>query len=199
MMFGLIPAAGRSRRMGRPKLALPVGGRTVLEHVLAALRQGAVGPTLVVLAPHVADLAAVAEAGGAHVLQLPAETPDMRATVLHGLGWLAEQFRPAPEDDWLLLPADHPTLDAEVIARLRQARRDNPWASVVVPTWQGRRGHPALIAWRHVAGVRAQPAGEGLNAYLRRHAAETLEVPASASVLADLDTPEDYERLLRRE
>jgi molybdenum cofactor cytidylyltransferase len=198
MTFGLIPAAGLSRRMGRPKLALPVAGRTVLEHVLAALRQAGVGPTVVVLAPHVADLAARAEAGGALVLRLPAETPDMRATVQRGLDWLEEQFRPAPEDDWLLLPADHPTLDAAVVVRLCQARRDHPQASVVVPTWQGRRGHPALIAWRHVGGIRAHPAGEGLNTYLRRHSQETLEVEASEDVLADLDTPEDYERLLRR-
>ena len=46
--------------------------------------------------------------------------------------------------------------------------------------------------------MRALPAGEGLNAYLRGHLAETLEVSAGAEVLADLDTPEDYARLLAR-
>ena len=39
MIFALIPAAGKSTRMGRPKLALPLGEKTVLEHVIAALRQ----------------------------------------------------------------------------------------------------------------------------------------------------------------
>ncbi len=42
-MFALIPAAGKSARMGRPKLTLPLGGRTVLEHVVTALRRGGVG------------------------------------------------------------------------------------------------------------------------------------------------------------
>jgi molybdenum cofactor cytidylyltransferase len=111
---------------------------------------------------------------------------------------LEERFAPAGEDDWLLAPADHPTLDAGVVRELARARAGNPQASIVVPTWEGKRGHPTLIAWRHVAGLRAHPTGEGLNAYLRRHAAETLEVPAGAEVLADLDTPEDYERLLER-
>ncbi len=34
MIFAVVPAAGRASRMGRPKLSLPLGGRTVLEHVV---------------------------------------------------------------------------------------------------------------------------------------------------------------------
>jgi CTP:molybdopterin cytidylyltransferase MocA len=53
-----------------------------------------------------------------------------------------------------------------------------------------------LIAWRHVAGIRAYPAGHGLNTYFRQFAPITLEMPLDdAGVLTDLDTPEDYERI----
>jgi CTP:molybdopterin cytidylyltransferase MocA len=92
-------------------------------------------------------------------------------------------------------PGDHPTLDPSVVRLLLAAyARGGP--SVVVPSCGGRRGHPTLIAWRHAAGVRAHPAGEGLNSYLRARADETLELPvADAGVLCDLDTAEDYERL----
>ena len=65
MIVALIPAAGHSRRMGRPKLALPLGDRTVLEHVLTALRDGGVERILVVLGPHVADLGPIAARAGA--------------------------------------------------------------------------------------------------------------------------------------
>jgi molybdenum cofactor cytidylyltransferase len=198
VIAGLIPAAGHSRRMGRPKLALPLAGRTVLEHVVAALGQAGVEPVLVVLGPHVADLAGPAREAGAVVLVLPEATPDMRATIEHGLAWLQEQYHPAPGDAWLLVPADHPTLEPAVVRRLVEAWRQRPDCSIVVPTWQGRRGHPALIGWSHVAGLGGHPAGEGLNTYLRRHAEQTLEVPVEApNVVEDLDTPEDYERLLR--
>jgi len=194
--FGLIPAAGKSARMGRPKLALPVAGRTVLEHVIAALRDAGVEHTLVVVGPHVPELAPLAEAAGAHVLLLDEETPDMRATVAQGLRWLKQSFHPKADESWLLLPADHPTLSGEVVRQLLRARAANPAASLFVPTYQGRRGHPALLAWLHVAGIRELAEGQGLNVYLRQHAAETLEVPvAGADVLWDLDTPEDYARL----
>jgi molybdenum cofactor cytidylyltransferase len=197
MIAGLIPAAGHSRRMGRPKLALPLGGRTLLEHVIEALKRGGVEPVLVVLGPHVADLAEPARAAGAEALILDQPTPDMRTTIDHGLDWLTTRRQSSAEDAWLLVPADHPTLDPAIVRRLIDAWRTTD-ASILVPTWQGRRGHPTLIGWSHVAAIKTYPSGEGLNAYLRRHQHETLELPAdSAGVIEDVDTPEDYERLLR--
>lgn len=196
MTYALIPAAGRSRRMGRPKLALPLGDRTVLEHVLAALRQAEVEPVLVVLGPQSSSLGPAAASAGAQILVLAEETAEMRATVEQGLRWLEERFAPAAEEDWLLVPADHPALDPEVVRQLIRARAAHPDRSLVVPVFQGERGHPVLIAWKHVAGIRALPPGRGLDAYLRAHPAETLHLPvASPEILCDLDTPADYERL----
>jgi molybdenum cofactor cytidylyltransferase len=196
--FALIPAAGLCRRMGRPKLELPLGERTVLQRVLDAVRRAGVGPVLVVLGPHVADLQPQATAAGAEVLLLPEETPDMRATVERGLAWIEQAWRPDPEDRWLLLPADHPTLDGQVVAELLHAQAGRPERGVAIPTYQGKRGHPALVAWRHVADLRALPAGVGLNAFFRG-GVDVLEVPLNdAAVLTDLDTPEEYERLCQR-
>jgi molybdenum cofactor cytidylyltransferase len=194
--FALIPAAGKSRRMGRPKLALPLGNRTVLERVLDALRQAGLEHILVVLPPDGGELTTMAVTAGADVLRLEEGTPDMQATVLAGLEWLEKRFEPLPTDGWLLLPADHPSLDSAVIAELLQSRIAHPEASIFIPTHTGKRGHPALIAWQHVAELRAWPPGQGLNRFLRRHAAATWECPvASPHVLVDLDTPADYELL----
>ena len=55
MIYGLIPAAGKSSRMGRPKLSLMLGERTVLTHVLDSLREGGVAQTLVVVGPQSGD------------------------------------------------------------------------------------------------------------------------------------------------
>ncbi len=196
MMFAVVPAGGHSTRMGRPKLALPLGDRTVLEHVVAALREGGADRIVVVVGPHVPELVPLAEAAGADVCRLPEATADMRATVEHGLRWLEERYRPRPDDAWLLAPADHPTLNPAVVRQLRESYGNEPSRSIVLPVYGGRRGHPTLIAWRHVAGLRAFPAGQGINGYLRSQAGETLEVAVTnAGILWDLDTPEDYERL----
>jgi molybdenum cofactor cytidylyltransferase len=195
MTFAIVPAAGHSTRMGRPKLSLPLGDRTVLERVVAALRGGGVRHVLVVVGPHVPELVPLAATGGADVCLLPRATPDMRSTVEHGLRWLEDQYHPQPEDWWVLAPADHPVVEPGIVRKLLAAAgRDD--RSIVIPVHDGCRGHPTVLAWRHVAGIRALPADAGINAYLREHADETLEVPISdPGILTDLDTPDDYERL----
>jgi molybdenum cofactor cytidylyltransferase len=196
MIYAVVPAGGQSTRMGRPKLELPYRGRTVLECVLDALRLGGCDEILVVLGTQAAPLEPVALKCGAHVCILSEDTPDMRATVEIGLGWLERHFRPGDGDAWLLAPADQPTLDPAVVASVRQAHLARPDKSIIVPTFAGKRGHPALLSWKHVGGVRTHPRGEGLNTYLRKLEAETLEVALdNPAVVADLDTPEDYARL----
>lgn len=198
--FALIPAAGKSTRMGRPKLALPLGDQSVLQRVLHALRPVGLSDILVVLGPHVAGLSSMVEAARAHALVLKAETPDMRATVAHGLEWLEERHQPEAADAFLLCPADHPTLDGTVAQRLIHEASAKPHAgSIWIPTFGGRRGHPALVLWQHVKEIRLLPAEFGLNHYFRARMNETIESAwHSPDILMDLDTPEDYERLRAR-
>ncbi|HEY1860413.1 MAG TPA: nucleotidyltransferase family protein [Gemmataceae bacterium] len=196
MIFALIPAAGKSERMGRPKLSLPFAGSTVLQTVIQTIRGAGIERTLVIVGPHVSELSPLAEAAGAFVLSLKEETMEMQSTVEHGLRWAEEHFQPQPDDCWLLIPADHPTLDAKVVQLLIRARQDHSEYSIFVPTFQGKRGHPTLIDWKHTQAICALPAGKGLNQYLRQHGKEMMELPVdSEKILSDLDTPEDYASL----
>jgi molybdenum cofactor cytidylyltransferase len=196
MIFAVVPAGGTSSRMGRPKLALPLGDKPVLGHVLDALRQAGVAQTVVVIGPHVPELVPIVQAAGAHTLLMSAPTSDMRQTVEHGLCWLEEQYHPRPDDDWLLVPGDYPALNAAVIRQLLMAHARFPLWSIAVPTVGGRRGHPVLLGWQHVPAIRALPPEQGINAFLHQQFGQTLEVPlASTDILIDMDTPEDYARL----
>jgi molybdenum cofactor cytidylyltransferase len=194
MIYAVVPAAGHSRRMGRPKLDLLIAGKPVLAHVVDALRQGGVDRILVVLGPHVTHLAATA--APAQTLILDEATPDMRCTVEHGLRCLETRFHPTAADAWLLAPADHPTLAPDVIRTLIATWHANPEHHVFIPTCGGKRGHPTLLAWRIVAALHAHPLGEGLNAFIRSQPCRTDEVAVNdAEILTDLDTPADYQRL----
>ncbi len=192
MTFAIIPACGHSRRMGRPKLSLPLGDRSVIECVVAALRDGGADVALVVIGPHVPELEPLAVAAGATVLALPEPTADMRATVEAGLAWIGGRYRPAPDDPWLLAPGDHPALSPGVVRQLLDAG-----APIAVPVFEGRRGHPLLLRWRHADDIRAIPADQGVNTLLRRHAVREVAV-SEVGAVADLDTPEDYARATRR-
>jgi CTP:molybdopterin cytidylyltransferase MocA len=181
--------------MGRAKLTLPFGGRTVIERVVEALRAGGVEQVVVVTGPHVPELGPLATAAGGHVLTLPEPTADMRTTVERGLDWIEERFHPADDAGWLLAPADHPAIAPEVVARLLAAGAD-PAASIAIPVHGTRRGHPTFFRWRHAAGIRQLAPDRGINAFIRLHAGETCELAVEdPGTVADLDTPDDYRRL----
>src|SRR5262249_6229578 len=152
MIDALIPAAGKSVRMGRPKLSLPLGDRSVLEHVLATLHGAGIEDAVVVVGPHVPELVSLAARSGAHVCPLAQEAPDMRATIERGLAWIEERWRPTSADAWLLVPGDHPTLDGAIVRDLIRERATDSRHTIFLPTFDGKRGHPALIGWNHVAG-----------------------------------------------
>jgi molybdenum cofactor cytidylyltransferase len=197
--FALIPAAGRSRRMGTPKLLLDVGGQTVVARLLAALATAGVSSRVVVHPDDVEIRAEVERLGGiAFVPELP--PPDMRTSAAFGLAALKMRFEsggaaPPLDAPWLLVPADHPVLSADVITALLQATRANP-GRIVIPTFRGRSGHPTVFAWKHALEVDEIPDDAGFNWLVRQHAAEVIHVPVeNEGVVLDLDTPEDYERL----
>jgi molybdenum cofactor cytidylyltransferase len=185
--------------MGRPKLALPLGNRTVLGRVIDSLRAANVDRIVVVLGPHVATLADSARMAGASVALLSEATPDMRATVDAGLQHIETTFQPNENDAWLLCPADYALLDAAMIRQLWDELHKRPDCSIALPIFEGKRGHPTIISWKHAERIRNFPKEKGLNLYLRQFAGETFELRVSSvEVLLDLDTPEDYDKLRRR-
>jgi molybdenum cofactor cytidylyltransferase len=196
--FAIIPAAGKSQRMGMPKLTLPLGGSTIIEHTMRSLAKAKVEEILVVVGPTSPELTKLTESSSTHVLRLEKETHDMRATVMAGLRHLDESQHPRPDDRVLLIPADHPTLDPEIVEQLQAARTASTWPTIIIPTFKGNRGHPVLFDWQHVANISNWPTELGLNSYFRTQLHVALEVPVDKpSILIDLDTPEDYARLLR--
>ncbi|MEX1094874.1 MAG: nucleotidyltransferase family protein [Planctomycetales bacterium] len=194
-IFAVVPAAGHSRRMGVPKLLLPLGGKTVLARLLESLDRPGIAGRFVVVRPDDEPLASEAEKCGATVVRPEIAPPDMRASVEAALEHIEKQHAPAPEEGWLLAPADHPLLDGAVVDALI-AHWQQESCGILVPTGAGRRGHPALFRWRLARAVRALPADAGANRLLEEFAEEVRELAVEReSVLTDLDTPADYRAL----
>jgi molybdenum cofactor cytidylyltransferase len=183
--------------MGQPKLLLSVGGTSVIARMLSALKRPEIAATVVVVRPDDEPLRAAVAECGAVALQPAVPPTEMRQSVEHALRYLERQFQPGPDEGWLLAPADHPLLDELVIDRLISAWRASP-EKIVVPVHRGKRGHPTLFPFRLAPDVFVLPADQGLNRLLQLHAADVEQIEVdSPGMLADLDTPEDYARLLR--
>ena len=195
-LFAVIPAGGFSRRMGRPKLLLPLGGQTVIRRVLDVLKNAGVAEVYILIREEDAALRAEVAQTMAVIVTTPVATRDMRASVEILLQAIQQDHRPDPEDGWLLCPADHPVLDAGVVRQLIQAWRGLD-QGIVLPVHDGRRGHPVILDWSYAGQVSEIPTDRGINWLLETcHDAVCEEMVGAPGVLSDLDTPADYELLL---
>lgn len=196
MSVAIIPAAGASRRMGRPKLLLPVGGRPMVAGVVEALREGGAGGIVLVTAPGDEALRAWAAGSGVATAVNPDPERGMLSTIREGIAALGGSAVLAGRGEILLVsPADLPNLQAGTVAALLRGMTE-AGAPIAVPVHHGKRGHPLAIAPRLIPEIDTLDPDVGLKQLRDRHAAELLELEVEdAGAVRDVDTPEDYARV----
>jgi molybdenum cofactor cytidylyltransferase len=195
MIVAIVPAAGLSRRMGRPKPLLEVGGTTLIARVVRALRDGGADRVVVVAPPtergESSEIARRAEEAGAEVVVLDRETHDMRGSIEAGLD-RAEAV--GAVEAILLAPADLPGIDAGLVARVIRAGRQSA-GCLARPTAGAERGHPVYLPWAVARQIPDLPKGVGVNALVDDPCRTIVAVEVDGSdSLVDIDTPGDYER-----
>ena len=206
MISGIVLAAGASSRMGQPKAELPFGqtGETVLSRIVSTILAGG-APQVVVV-------------GGAHIdavrRAMPSHEP--RARVIEHVGWPQGQLSSllaglAAIDDQLLLeavvvtPVDVPLVSASTVAAVIAAWRRTraPIVRPVDPSTSlraggARHGHPVIFDRSIFEDLRSADPAIGAKAVFAAHRDRVLNVQVNdAGAFEDIDTPEDYARLLK--
>ncbi len=138
---GVLLAGGLARRMGggdKPMRA--IGGRTILERVIARLKPQCDG--LILNAN--GDPARFASFGLPVVADTVKDFPGPLAGILAALDWAATN---RPEVQWVLsAAADSPFLPRDLVARLHRARAEQD-AQLAVAASDGQ-SHPVIGLWR---------------------------------------------------
>ncbi len=186
-----ILAAGLGRRLGhRPKAALEIGGFSLMERMVAALRGAGLASVSVVLGAYPETLAPLVERADARVLMHG--HPDSTLVGSQRLA-LEDHLERHPDHDLLLVLADLPRLVAHDVHALLRAWRGRPACiQAQMPVVGGVRGHPVLLSASAVRQVLSTPPEAGIRDWLRGH--PHLVKPMLATQRAyidDLDTPED--------
>jgi molybdenum cofactor cytidylyltransferase len=194
MIAGLILAAGESSRMGTDKAALTYRGRTFLELMVQTLREINLERIVVVLGHHAQEIQQQIKLEAAQVVVNPDYRSGQTSSLQAGLRSLFADDLEAI----ILCLVDHPAVCAETVRRIVATFRQCG-APVVIPTYQGRRGHPVLIRRQVFRELLDLPAGMGANSVLRRFLPTTQFVEVDdEGVVIDVDDPESYQRLVCR-
>ncbi|HYP54411.1 MAG TPA: nucleotidyltransferase family protein, partial [Pyrinomonadaceae bacterium] len=180
-----------SRRMGAFKPLLPFpSGRTAVEACIESLRAAGVGEIVVVVG-HRADEVRAALKGAAVEFAVNDEPEsEMGVSVARGVEKVSDKARAV-----LVGLVDQPAVTPEDVRGVLEARAGSG-ARLVVPTWEGRGGHPVLVDLAFREELLGVVAREGLRALFDAHREEVLRLPAASPYVArDVDTWEDYRAL----
>ncbi|TAK92798.1 MAG: nucleotidyltransferase family protein [Verrucomicrobia bacterium] len=191
MICAVVLAAGRSERMGTQKLLLPLGGKPVIARIVDELRQSSHDRIVVVVGR---DGEKVRHALAGRDVTF-ATNPDFNGDMLSSIRCGLRATLPDCEAALIVL-GDQPNLTAQLVEKLTRAFADMP-GKIIVPANGGHRGHPLLIPTRLAAELLTGYEKTGLRGLLDAHAAEVCRIEvADSALLEDMDTPEDYQRLL---
>jgi len=191
----VILGAGASSRMGRPKLLLPWRGTTVIGHLLSQWQELAARQIAVVLRAR--DVALTAELDRLHFskserIENPQPERGMFSSIVCAANWKGWQREIST---WAIVLGDQPHLRAETLRELLAFSVQHADA-ICQPAFGGRTGHPVILP-RPAFGELRHSGAATLKDFLKHSARSRVQCPvADAGLSLDLDTPEDYKRLV---
>jgi len=197
MTAAVVLAAGHADRMGSNKLTLPLGPATVVGRVVATAL-AASDRVIVVIGLHdqgtrtaVEQAArALGAEGRVEVAEGVPYDPGMFISVQAGLR------RVTGADVVLIFPGDIPLILPETAIAVKDEVSAGR-ADVAVPSCGGRQGHPVAISARCVPELLAMSERSTLRQFMTVHASTTKLVPVGdRGMLLDIDTPDEYDRVL---
>jgi molybdenum cofactor cytidylyltransferase len=190
MISAIILAAGQSKRMGQPKMLLPWGKSTVIEHVIGTFLNAGIKDVIVVTG-------GTREQVEGTISQYPVRkihntnyaAGEMLSSIQRALQRMPEQAQAV-----LIGLGDQPQVQEKTVRLICEAYRGSQ-SRLIVPSFQMKRGHPWLVArplWSEILDLKPP---ESPRDFLARHANEIHYVNVDTpSILADLDTPEEYQK-----
>jgi len=192
MVWAIILAAGESKRMGKPKLLLPFGEKTIIETIVETVVSSKVEKTLVILGSDRKKIEERIKNYPARVVYNRDFRSGMLSSVQCGFKALPEEARAV-----LVVLGDQPKISANIINKLIDAYKSKG-KGIVLPVYKNERGHPVLIDVKYRKEVENLNPEVGLRGTVYNHPEDILEVDVKTpSILKDIDDESDYKKELK--
>ena len=175
--------------MGAFKPLLPFGEKTVIQSCIDYLHQAGLQSIVVVAGHRADDIRAALQDSSIKIVENPDADSEMGRSVACGVEAL-----PADTSAVVIALVDQPAVSPRIVHSII-----DEWESgsrLIVPTWQGRGGHPVLIDMHFRGELLNLPATGGLKSLFTSHAVDVRRLPVDCPFIArDMDTWDDYSRL----
>ena len=189
MLAAVILSGGASSRMGSPKALLPYQGRPFLEHLLEITTRPEIVARKVVLGADADSIAKAIPLKANEIVINPDWEKGQLSSIQAGVRKL-----PAGTDGILLFLVDHPLISSalvgELIAQFYKSKKP-----IVLPVYEGRRGHPVIFSASLYDELLRAPLETGARAVVWAHADDVDEVRTNEEgCVLNLNDPETLNR-----
>lgn len=180
---GIVLAAGLSSRAGAFKMELVFDGKTMIEKAVEGMSE---------------CCSKIFVIGGYRIERLQEIfRNDDRVEVIYNPNYLSGMFssvqagvKEIKADRFFITPGDCPLIGKEVYSYLLKNS-----AEVVIPAFQGRKGHPVLLEKSLIGELLREPVDSNLKKFIERHNTKLVPVDEKG-ILLDVDTMEDYRKAI---
>ena len=178
--------------MGRPKALIPYREGTFLEHLIQVTRHPRIGVTRVVLGAGADEIRRITKLDDRFVVLNPDWEQGQLSSICAGIRSLAS----VKTDGIILCPVDHPLVTARLVGDLVSEFYSNN-KSIVLPTYNARRGHPVIFSSALYRELLDAPADKGARAVVWTHSSDILEVPTpEEGIVLNINNPDMLRRAL---
>lgn len=187
-IWAIILAAGASTRMQKQKLLLPYKGKTIIEMVVENATRSVSSNVVVVLGSHREQIKEQLQNLDVKFCINENYQDGMLSSVICGFGTLPDEAKAA-----LIFLGDQPQIPSQAAKLVIESWRQTG-KGIVIPVFNGKRGHPVLIETRFKTEIENLDPEKGLRTLSEKFKHEVMEVECSIpEILRDIDTPEEYE------
>jgi xanthine/CO dehydrogenase XdhC/CoxF family maturation factor/CTP:molybdopterin cytidylyltransferase MocA len=186
-IYGLVLAAGESKRMKQQKLLMDYHGESFIRSIVRKVSISDVDQTLVVLGSHSNEVYEEIQSFHVDSVFNPLFKEGMLSSIQCGFNSI-----PKKVDAVVLFLGDQPMVETDVINQLVESYMKTR-EKIIIPVYQGERGHPVLIDVSLREEIMTLNPGKGLRELMYSHPDEVYELEVdSRSILKDIDNIKDY-------
>jgi molybdenum cofactor cytidylyltransferase len=189
----IILAAGESSRFGRPKLLIAYRGIPLIRRAVEAAVEGGCSDVVVVLGAEAGAYAPLLADSGAHIALNPLYKEGMSSSIRCGVEALPPECTAA-----VVMLADQPRIDGRIIRNLLQTHATSG-KRIVAARYGDVRGAPVLFDRALFLDLLVLDGDRGARAVIETYPKEVADVTIPSGAEADVDRPEDLERLQRED
>ena len=189
----IILAAGKSTRMGKQKLRMPLGQHSMLEHTVDNYLNSKADEVIVVVGHEADEMKQLLARKPVTIIYNPHYKDGIGTSISAGVQHIKETTQLI-----VIALADQPYIRSDIINYLVDMHRDSN-KGITIPVYKGTRGNPAIFSISYKKELLELQGDTGGRQVIDRHPDDVLEIDMEfEEITIDIDTMDSYQKALDR-